>query len=84
MAITVGELIELLEQYDRDAQVLLMEQPSWPFEYSIRGVVSREEIVNQEPDEDRAELGDGEEINDVFILEGTQLRYGTKKAWDGW
>jgi Glu-tRNA(Gln) amidotransferase subunit E-like FAD-binding protein len=81
---TVGELIEYLEQYDRDAQVLLMEQPGWPFEYSINGVVSREEIINQEPDEDRAELGDGEEINDVFILEGTQLRYGTKKAWDGW
>ena len=84
MAITVGELIELLEQYDRDAQVLLMEQPGWPFEYSINGVVSREEIINQEPDEDLAELGDGEEINDVFILEGTQLRYGSKKAWDGW
>lgn len=84
MSMTVGELIEYLEQYDRDAQVLLMEQPGWPFEYSINGVVSREEIINQEPDEDRAELGDGEEINDVFILEGTQLRYGTKKAWDGW
>ena len=84
MSMTVGELIEYLEQYDRDAQVLLMEQPGWPFEYSINGVVSREEIINQEPDEDRAELGDGEEINDVFILEGTQLRYGSKKAWDGW
>jgi len=84
MAMTVGELIEYLEQYDRDAQVLLMEQPGWPFEYSINGVVSREEIINQEPDEDRAELGDGEEINDVFLLEGTQLRYGSKKAWDGW
>jgi len=84
MSMTVGELIEYLEQYDRDAQVLLMEQPRWPFEYSINGVVSREEIINQEPDEDLAELGDGEEINDVFILEGTQLRYGSKKAWDGW
>ncbi len=84
MSMTVGELIEYLEQYDRDAQVLLMEQPGWPFEYSINGVVSREEIINQEPDEDRAELGDGEEINDVFLLEGTQLRYGSKKAWDGW
>lgn len=84
MSMTVGELIEYLEQYDRDAQVLLMEQPGWPFEYSINGVVSREEIINQETDEDRAELGDGEEINDVFLLEGTQLRYGSKKAWDGW
>ena len=86
MSMTVGELIEYLEQYDRDAKVLLMTQQSWPFENAIEGVISREEVMerNREEDGEDARLRDGEEMSDVFILEGTQLRYGSKNAWDGW
>jgi hypothetical protein len=32
---TVGELLELLEDFPEDAEVRLAHQPSWPFEYSI-------------------------------------------------
>ena len=86
MSMTVGELIELLEQYDRDANVLIMEQPNWPFEYAIEGVISREEVMDMSREEDGDDVipRDGEEKSDVFILEGTQLRYGSKDAWNGW
>ena len=36
---TAAELIELLEGVDPDTEVRLAEQPSWPFEYSVSGVV---------------------------------------------
>jgi len=41
-------------------------------------VRAREEF--EEPDEDDVQ-GDGKKPNDVFILEGKQLRYGSKDAW---
>jgi len=66
-----------------------MTQSSWPFEYSIRGITSRDEIlradgdVSDESDEsDDGKLANGCERNDVFLVEGTQLRYGAKAAWD--
>jgi hypothetical protein len=31
---TVGELIDALDEFDRDAPVRLAIQPSWPFEHS--------------------------------------------------
>lgn len=33
----VRDLIKLLQKQDQDAEVLLMEQQSWPFEYAILG-----------------------------------------------
>jgi hypothetical protein len=89
----VRELIEMLEDCDPEADVLMMSQPSWPFEWSIDGVISRDEIPSEEPDEDEEEDDDEDEDddderangrkNDVFILEGRQLRYGSKAAWGG-
>ncbi len=73
----VGELLEMLEQYDDDAEVLLRTQEAWPFENSVAGVVQRQEIH----DEDSDESGDKLNQDDVFLLEGKQLRYGTKAAW---
>ena len=74
----VKELIEILQDYDPEANVLIMQQPSWPFENEIAGVKAREDF--EEPDEDEVQ-SEGKEPNDVFILEGTQLRYGSKDAW---
>ena len=85
MSMTVRELIEYLEQFDEDAQVLIMEQPSWPFEYSIDGVITREELIERRKEEDDGtaeELGYGMDKTDVFLVEGTQLRYGDKNAWN--
>lgn len=86
----VSELIELLEEQDPDAEVLLAMQEGWPFECAIEGVTSREEILEADSDEDDEDEDDGEREprlapgtarNDVFIVEGNQLRYGSKTAW---
>ncbi len=86
----VSELIELLEEQDPDAEVLVMIQQSWPFECSLAGVTTREEMLRADRDED----GDGDDDDDdeprlergtaksdVFLVEGEQLRYGSKTAW---
>lgn len=80
MSITVGELISLLGDYDDDLEVRLMEQPGWPFEYSIAGVIARAEI-DENDREDEGVDDEGTEANVVFLLEGAQLCYGTKAAW---
>jgi hypothetical protein len=72
----VSELIEYLEDCDPEAEVLIMEQPGWPFEYSVIGIATREDF------EETAEDERDKKSNDVFLLEGKQLRYGTKDAWN--
>jgi len=80
---TVNELIRRLEQYrdeDGDTEVRLMTQQNWPFENTIYGVTSRKEFQSiQEPDEDQ-EGADEKQV--IFICEGRQLDYGSKRAWD--
>ncbi len=83
----VRDLIEILEDQDPDAEVLIMSQQSWPFENAIAGVAVREEIVEDDEDLDDEEREEpryekGTAANDVFIVEGQQLRYGSKAAWD--
>ena len=82
----VSELIEMLEEQDPDAEVLVMSQENWPFEMALCGVTTRDEILRadsdeEEPEDDDAELADGLARSDVFLVEGTQLRYGSKTAW---
>lgn len=83
----VRDLIEILEDQDPDAEVLIMSQQSWPFENAIAGVAVREEIVEDDEDLDDLEREEpryekGTAANDVFIVEGQQLRYGSRAAWD--
>ena len=82
----VSELIELLEEQDPDAEVLVMMQQNWPFECSLAGVTTREEMLradredgNEDDEEPRLERGTAK--SDVFLVEGQQLRYGSKTAW---
>ena len=35
MEMTLAELMEILEGFDPDSEILLAQQPNWPFEYSI-------------------------------------------------
>lgn len=70
----VKELIEKLSDCDPDAEVLLMTQENWPFENEVEGVTERSDFTDKIPD--------GGEKNDVFLVEGTQVRYGSKKAWE--
>ena len=79
---TINEMIERLEEYQQeiggDAEVRLMTQSNWPFEYGIAGLASREEI-NAAVDEVANEYPANERI--LFIVEGQQLCYGQKEAW---
>ena len=86
----VSELIELLEEQDPDAEVLVMMQQNWPFECSLAGVTTREEMLRADRDEDgngdddedeEPRLERGTAKSDVFLVEGEQLRYGSKNAW---
>jgi hypothetical protein len=85
---TIDELIERLQDYREqiggDAEVRLMTQQHWPFENSIYGLASGAEINEFYDDEDEAEEDDGDSAEEavLFIVEGQQLAYGTKRAWE--
>jgi hypothetical protein len=84
---TIDELIQRLEDYrdqiGGDANVRLMTQQNWPFENSICGLASGAEINDyDEDDEDGSDDEDAAEVAVLFIVEGSQLGYGTKRAWD--
>ena len=87
---TIDELIERLENYrdeiGGDAEVRLMTQQNWPFENSVHGLASGAEInaSDEDEDEDEDEDDDGDVARDqiLYIVEGQQLCYGTKRAWD--
>ena len=71
---TVRELIEELKYMDEDATVRFASQPSWPFEYSIYGVVQT--TVNYNDDE----------RDIVYLEEGRQVGYLPSEAKEelGW
>ena len=84
---TIDELIARLEDYrdeiGGDAEVRLMTQQNWPFENSIYGLASGAEINDY--DEDDEDGGDDDDVAEdavLFIVEGQQLGYGTKRAWE--
>ncbi len=71
---TVDELIQELKYMDGDATVRFASQPSWPFEYSINGVI---QTTVQHRDEE-------EDV--VYLEEGQQIGYLPKEAKEelGW
>jgi hypothetical protein len=78
----LSELIETLQEiYENkgDAEVRLATQENWPFENRIQNVVDGAEIGAEEPDEEDA---DGAYADYVYIVEGRQLGYFTKAAWN--
>lgn len=74
----VRELIELLKTQDPDAEVTMVFQPNWPLEYALAGVAVRSELL------DRAtqRLADGTAATDVVLVQGRQLGYGQRTAWE--
>jgi len=84
--VTVEELIRLLKDCDRDAEVRFASQPSWPFEYSVADV--HEHWPEPEPYPEGDDL-EGEEFEPepvVYLVEGRQLAYlpGDVKRDLGW
>jgi hypothetical protein len=79
----VGQLIEILSEMDENAEVLIASQSQWPFEHAIYGVARRAEMRGEDADDEAPEGYEaGTAPSDVFIVEGTQLRYGSKAAWE--
>lgn len=80
----VKQLIALLENVNQEANVVLVCQPNWPLEYSLSSVITRDDILeNDESDEgEETELSRGMSLDDVLLVEGSQLRYGSKKCFD--
>lgn len=72
---TLSELMQELEWIqeslpdDSDPEVLIAEQPNWPFEYSLAGVVLIDENTTDEDDDPIS----AEPV--VFLGEGSQLAY---------
>ena len=86
---TINELIERLEDYREDlggdAEVRLMTQQHWPFENTLAGLASLDEIRISAAEAGKADgdfdcEGDAEQV--VYIVEGRQLGYGTPTAWN--
>lgn len=73
----VAELMEILENFDPDAEVRLATQKHWPFEYSIGEVVGAQSLSDD---------GDSDGPYVVYISEDTQLDYlsGDAKEALGW
>ena len=80
---TLDELIERLTDYrdelGGDTEVRLMTQQNWSFENRITGLASTEEIAAVDGVEDDF---DAEEDEFVYIVEGVQISYGNKSAWE--
>lgn len=72
----VSELIDLLKDYDGDAEVRLATQVQWPFEYTVQSVASADEVA--------AIAGEDEAPNIVYIAEGEQLGYLPEPARAVW
>ena len=70
----VSELISFLEDMDPNANVILCTQENYPMEYRLEQVVLRSTF--QESTDDRRDL------NDVLLVEGSWVGYGSKKAWE--
>ena len=83
---TIDELIERLEDYrdeiGGDAEVRLMTRQNWPFENTICGLASGQEINDADPDEAEDAGDDDVEADAVlYIVAGQQLGYGSARAW---
>ena len=91
----VGELKAILEDLDGDIEVRIMTQRRWPFESDIHNLVQATDFLRDEDNtfipygyertsqlEDRELSVQGGEPSDVlYIVEGSQLGYGTTDAW---
>ncbi len=83
-------LIEILndyrEEFGGDAEVRLMTQQNWPFENRICGVTSGRDMndANEEDAEDDDDIQDVADDNTVYIVEGGQICYGSKRAWENY
>ncbi len=88
--------LEELAQDHPDAEVRLMTQSAWPFEYNICGVATTSDIDEEDTlaareramerghdfDDEDGPLKDPEAKPEIiYLVEGSQLGYGSRSAW---
>ena len=84
---TLITLLEELAQEHPGAEVRLMNQSNWPFEYSLQGVTTTSEMDQADAEDEGPEASDevgqkrDEKEDIIYLVEGTQLGYGRKTAW---
>ena len=74
----VGELKEWLEDFHDECEVRIAEQPHYPMEYSIRGVVDYNPDVDE--DTDMSEVDATKDI--IYITEGRQIGYCPRDVFE--
>ena len=79
---TVGQLKEILEGFEDDTEIRLMIQENYPLESMIAGVTTDDEIAVAEAEENGEEREHTNEPKVLYILEGRQIGYGKKIAWE--
>lgn len=88
---TVGELRDMLEEHDEDAEVVIISQESWPFEHRIKGVITRSDVDGEDHPEDEGSGDTGEshssfstrgKSTDVLLVEGGQIRYSKREYFE--
>ena len=84
---TAQELIEELEYAierngNQDVEVLIAQQPSWPFEYTIEQAVMVADEVDEDEEDDRVSPKNMK----VYLGEGSQIGYLNENAHNelGW
>jgi hypothetical protein len=50
--LTVGQLLEALDEYDPATEVMIVHQPSWPLAEQLAGVVASDERAEHDEDLD--------------------------------
>ncbi len=87
--LTVGELMDLLEDQPVDAVVRVVHQRAWPLQEVVGGVANSGDVVDEEYDEP-ADGGDDSAIV-YLVADGPPEKdrpYGPRGAWDamrrGW
>jgi hypothetical protein len=86
----VSELIELLQDADPEAEVLVAHQPGWPLQHTVHGVydAADHEQACDEHDAYECDECDSPPVNDHVYLVASDSHpeagpYAPRDAWDG-
>lgn len=84
----VRELIEILEDCDQEAEVLLAHQPSYPLQFTLRGVATSDDLVGETRCDQHDHYSCDECVGDrepvVYLAEGhhPDHPYADAAIWD--
>lgn len=87
----ISELIERLEEiaeHQPDAEVLMAQQPSWPMQTTVLGVVTTDDLADEEPCDEHGDYHCDEckpEQVVVYLVEGdhpADSPYAPRGCWD--